>query len=72
MAQEKPPVWGMIARGGHGVIHLLANVQPKTIKPFIKDTLEPGALVYTDAYSLSARLESWGYAQKSVNHGRGA
>jgi transposase-like protein len=40
-------------------------------EPFIKDTIEPGTLVYTDEYSIYARLERWGYAHKRVNHGRG-
>src|SRR5215467_12722270 len=68
---EKPPVFGMMQRGGQVVINLLANVKQKTIEPFIKATIIPGTLVYTDAYSLYARLQSWGYDHKSVNHGRG-
>jgi transposase-like protein len=71
MEKEKPPVFGMIERGGQVVIHLLANVKQKTIEPLIKDTIESGTLVYTDEYSIYARLERWGYAHKSVNHGRG-
>ena len=71
MEKEKPPVFGMIERGGQVVLHLLANVQQKTIEPFIKDTIESGTLVYTDEYSIYARLERWGYVHKSVNHGRG-
>ena len=71
LEKEKPPVFGMIERGGQVVIHLLANVQQKTIEPFIKDTIAPSTLVYTDEYSMYARLETWGYAHKSVNHGRG-
>src|SRR5688572_33257424 len=71
MEKEKPPVFGMIQRGGLVVLHLLANVKQKTIEPFIKDTIKSGTLVYTDEYSIYARLERWGYAHKSVNHGRG-
>ena len=71
MAKENPPVFGMIQRGGLVVLHLLANVKQKTIEPFIKDTIASGTLVYTDEYSIYARLERWGYAHKSVNHGRG-
>ena len=52
MEKEKPPVFGMIERGGQVVIHLLANVKQKTIEPFIKDTINPGTLVYTDEYSM--------------------
>ena len=51
--------------------NLLANVQQKTIEPLIKDTIVPGTRVYTDEYSIYARLQSWGYGHKSVNHGRG-
>ena len=71
LEKERPPVFGMIQRGGQVVIKLLANVQQKTIEPFIKDTIDPGTLVYTDEYSIYARLQSWGYGHKHVNHGRG-
>ena len=64
--KERPPVFGMMQRGGQVVINLLANVQQKTIEPFIKDTIVPGTLVYTDEYSIYARLPSWGYSHKSV------
>jgi transposase-like protein len=71
LAKERPPVFGMIQRGGQVVINLLANVKQKTIAPFIKDTIIPGTLVYTDEYSIYAHLSAWGYSHKSVNHGRG-
>src|SRR5499426_3029084 len=72
LAKERPPVFGMMQRGGQVVIHLLNNVKQKTIEPFITDTIVPGTRVYTDEYSIYARLQSWGYDHKSVNHGRGA
>ena len=71
LEKERPPVFGMMQRGGQVVLNLLANVQQKTIEPFIKDTIVVGTLVYTDEYSIYARLQSWGYNHKSVNHGRG-
>ena len=71
MAKERPPVFGMMERGGQVVIQVLANVQQKTIEPLMKDTIASGTLVYTDEYSIYARLETWGYDHKSVNHGRG-
>ena len=71
LEKERPPVFGMMQRGGQVVIHLLANVKQKTIEPFITDTIVAGTLVYTDEYSIYARLQSWGYSHKSVNHGRG-
>jgi len=39
--------------------------------PLIKDTVHPGSLIYTDEYAIYNRLEEWGYAHKSVNHGIG-
>ncbi len=51
----------MMQRGGQVVINLLANVRQKTIEPFMKDTIIPGTRVYTDEYSIYARLQSWGY-----------
>jgi hypothetical protein len=46
--KERPPVFGMMQRGGQVVITLLANVKQKTIEPFIKDVIVIGARVYTD------------------------
>ena len=71
MEKERPPVFGIMERGGQVVIHLLAKVQQKTIEPLMKDTIASGTLVYTDECSIYARLETWGYDHKSVNHGRG-
>ena len=70
LAKERPPGFGMMQRGGQVVIHLLANVPQKTSEPLMTDTLVPGTLVYTNEYSIYARLQSWGYGHKSVNHGR--
>src|SRR5207244_2182403 len=52
LEKERPPVFGMIQRGGQVVINLMANVKQKTIEPFMKDTIVPGTLVYTDEYSI--------------------
>src|SRR5262250_1907188 len=48
LEKERPPVFGMMQRGGQVVINLLANVKQKTIEPFIKDTVVLGTRVYTD------------------------
>ncbi len=71
LAKEKPPILGMIQRGGQMVIQILENVQQITIKPVIQSTIALGALIYTDEYAIYDRLESWGYARKSVCHGAG-
>jgi len=46
--KERPPVFGMMQRGGQVVLKLLANVKQKTMEPFIKDTIIPGPLMYPD------------------------
>lgn len=61
----------MIQRGGEVVIQMLADVRQKTIEPLIKASIAPGTQVYTDEYDIYARLEEWGYAHRSVCHGRG-
>ena len=68
---QRPPVLRMMQRGGQVVLNPLANVKQKTSKPFIKDTIVPDTLVYTDEGSIYARSRAWGYDRKSVNHGRG-
>ena len=71
LATEKPPIFGMIQRGGQVVIRMLENVQQVTIKPLIQHTIQSGTLIYTDEYNIYTRLFQWGYAHKTVNHSAG-
>ena len=71
LAKEKPPIFGMIERGGEVRIVMLENVQQHTIRPFIEETIEPGTVVNTDEYVIYAALPQWGYMHKSVCHSRG-
>src|SRR5690242_14415503 len=71
LAKEKPPVLGLLRRGGEVVMRMLANVQQATIRPVIEATVAKGALVHTDEYDVYARLEAWGYGHKTVCHARG-
>jgi transposase-like protein len=71
LVAEKPPVFGMLQRGGQVVIEMLDNVQQKTIKPIIEQTIQKETLIYTDEYNIYARLQQWGYAHKTVNHATG-
>ena len=48
MEKERPPVFGMMERGGQVVINLLANVKQKTIEPLMKDTIASGTLVRSE------------------------
>jgi len=69
--KDKPPILGLIQRGGQVVLRMLANVQQTTIKPVIKAAVAEGTLVHTDEYSIYARLPAWGYQHKTVCHARG-
>ncbi len=40
--EGKPPIFGMIERGGEVRIVMLENVQQQTIRPFIEATIEVG------------------------------
>ena len=53
------------------MLHTLANVQQRTIKPIIEAAVAAGSLVHTDEYGIYARLPAWGYRHKTVCHGRG-
>jgi transposase-like protein len=71
LAKEKPPIFGMIQRGGQVVIRMLADVKQVTIGPLLKRTIAPGSEVYTDEYDIYARLSQWGYAHHTVCHASG-
>lgn len=71
LQKEKPPIFGMIQRGGDVVIRMLENVKQVSIMPLIQSFIEPGTLVYTDEYGIYDRLVTWGYEHKSVCHGSG-
>src|SRR5207244_13313659 len=62
LATEKPPIFGMIQRGGEVVIRMLKDVQQDTIKPLIQAIIAPGTRIDTDEYSIYSRLEQCGYA----------
>lgn len=71
MEKEKPPILGLIQRGGQVVLHMLANVQQVTIRPIIDKFVSKGTLIYTDEYNIYDRLPAWGYRHNTVCHGRG-
>jgi len=71
LAKEKPPIFGMIQRGGQVVIRMLANVRQATIGPLIERTIAKGTLVYTDEYDIYSRLAEWGYGHETVCHAKG-
>lgn len=71
LEKEKPPVLGMLQRGGQVVIKMLPDVQQQTIKPILTETIAPGTTVMTDEYDIYSRLPEWGYGHHTVCHSRG-
>jgi transposase-like protein len=71
LEKEKPPVLGIIERGGEVAICMLPNVQIKTIEPIIRSRVEPGSIFNTDEYCIYDRLTEWGYDHKTVCHAKG-
>ncbi len=72
LEKEKPPILGMVQRGGEVILKMLPNVQQVTIQPVIAEAVAEGTLIYTDEYNIYGRLVQWGYAHKMVNHSAGA
>jgi transposase-like protein len=71
LAEEKPPILGLIQRNGEVFIQMMPNVQQATIKPVITKVVKSGSLIYTDEYNIYARLPEWGYEHQTVNHSLG-
>ena len=71
LEKEKPPVFGMLQRGGQVILKMLPNVQQPTIQPLIEAHIAPGTLIYTDEYTIYSRLPEWGFDHKTVNHSSG-
>jgi transposase len=71
LADEKPPILGLLQRDGEVVIRMLPNVQQVTIQPVLTQVIQPGSLLYTDEYDIYTRHEEWGYQHKTVNHSAG-
>lgn len=68
LANEKPPILGLVQRNGELIMRLLPNVQQSTIQPIFEQFVEKGTLINTDEYAIYNRLQEWGYQHKSVCH----
>ena len=71
MEKEKPPIFGMLQRGGAVVIRMLENVQQVTIGLWIERTIAQGSVVYTEDYDIYHRMNEWGYNHERVCHAMG-
>lgn len=70
LANEKPPILGMVQRGGELIMRMLPNVQQVTIKPLITRYIAKKTLIYTDEYNIYNKLEDWEYNHKTVCHSK--
>src|SRR3954453_10118897 len=61
LEKEKPPIFGLIQRGGEIAIRMLADVKQRTIGPLVRETITEGSVVYTDEYNAYAPLPEGGY-----------
>jgi transposase len=67
-SENKTPVLGVVERKGRVKAIAVPNVQGRTILPIVAETVERGATVHTDEFSVYDRLESMGYAHKRIIH----
>jgi len=56
----------LIQRDGQVVLRMLPSVKQKTIKPIITTVVVKGTMIYTDEYSIYARLSVWGYQHNAT------
>jgi hypothetical protein len=68
---EKPPIVGLVPRGGTVIVHRRANVRPATIQPLILAGVALGRLINTDEDAIDSRLLEWGFGHQAVHQGRG-
>ena len=56
--KDKPPIFGMIERGGKVLIRMLDNVQQKTIKPIIELSVRLNRNEFFKIVSFASHIES--------------
>ncbi len=61
----------MVRRSDEVAVLLLDNVQQKTVKPLILQTVAAGTLTNTGEYAIYGKLADWGYGHKTANHSKG-
>jgi transposase len=64
LEKAKPPIFGMVERGGAVILHLLANVQQATIQPLVLAGVASGSLINTDEYAIDSRRLEWGFGHR--------
>jgi len=66
-AKDKSAVLGMIERGGEVRAEVVPNVRRGTLQSRVRESVEPGSAVYTDALRSYSGLDT-DYAHKVVDH----
>lgn len=64
---NKTPVVGMLERGGKVRVRVVEDVRRRTLQSHVRDTIEPGATVYTDALPSYAGLDKE-FDHRTINH----
>lgn len=64
----KPPVFGMVERGGCVVAMAVPNVKRSTVFPIINEHVEKGAEIHSDEYPVYIPLADEGYGHVRVRH----
>ena len=62
------PVFGLLSRGGKIQTVMVPNTRKDTLMPFLRTTIDPEAIVYTDAADISDALRSLGVRHRRVGH----
>lgn len=65
---DKPPVFGMVERGGRIVAMTVPNCKRKTVFPIIKEHVEEGTEIHSDEFPVYNTLGKEGYSHVSVKH----
>jgi transposase-like protein len=64
----KTPVLGLMERGGEVRAHVVSDARRSTIMPIVRETVEQGTQVYTDALQTYYGLAGEGYDHGVVDH----
>ncbi|MFN0278151.1 MAG: IS1595 family transposase [Pyrinomonadaceae bacterium] len=67
-SENKTVVVGAAERDGSVIAEVAPNVKAETLIPFIKDTVEPDSMVYTDELRSYNSVKYHGYKHQTVHH----
>lgn len=67
-SEHKVQVFGILQRGGDVYVHIIKRADIRTLMPIVRLVVEPGSIIYTDAWRGFSELGLDGYTHHSVNH----